>query len=125
MVYQAIADLTMATHFAFLAYVLAGGFLAWRWPWAFWPHLVLVAWGFSTILLYFDCPLTYLEDWARHKAGERGLATGFIDHYLTGVVYPEQYAGLLQVLTAGTIAVSWAGALVLWRRRRRQLAASS
>lgn len=119
MVYQAIADLTMATHFAFLTYVLAGGFLAWRWPWTFWPHLFLAAWGFSTVVLHLDCPLTYLEDWARRKAGERGLTTGFIDHYLTGVVYPERYAGLLQVLAAATVAVSWVGALVLWRRRRR------
>jgi hypothetical protein len=119
-----LADVTMVVHFAFLAYVVAGGFLAWRWPWAIWPHLALAGWGLSTIVFRLNCPLTYVEDWARRRVGERGLGGGFIDHYLTGVVYPERYAGLIQLLAAITVAVSWTGALIGWRRRLGQDAPS-
>lgn len=119
MVYYLLADTAMLIHFAFLAYVVAGGFLAWRWPAAIWPHLVLASWGFSTIVFNLRCPLTFVEDWARRKAGERGLTTGFIDHYLTGVVYPESHIGVIQLLAATVVGVSWIGVLV--HRRRRQV----
>ncbi|WP_027499593.1 DUF2784 domain-containing protein [Rhodococcus sp. UNC363MFTsu5.1] len=112
MVFRVLAEATMTVHFAFLVYVVAGGFLAWRWPWAIWPHLVLAGWGFSTIVFGLDCPLTHLENWARHEAGEQGLRTGFIDTYLTGVVYPERYTTLLQMLAGLVVLVSWAGFLV-------------
>ncbi|MFC7450207.1 DUF2784 domain-containing protein [Rhodococcus daqingensis] len=116
MVYQLIANATMVAHFAFLVFVVAGGFLAWRWPWMIWPHLILAGWGFSTIVFGFDCPLTHIEDWARREAGEQGLSRGFIDTYLTGVVYPERYTTLLQVLAGTAVLVSWAGFVI--RRRR-------
>lgn len=116
MVFRVLAEATMTVHFAFLVYVVAGGFLAWRWPWAIWPHLVLAGWGFSTIVFGFDCPLTHIENWARREAGEQGLSTGFIDTYLTGVVYPERYTTLLQALAGLVVLVSWAGFVI--RRRR-------
>lgn len=118
MLYQILANATMIVHFAFLVYVVTGGFFAWRWPWAIWPHLLLAGWGFSTVVFGFACPLTHAEDWARKKAGEEGLSTGFIDHYLEGVIYPEKYAGPVQLTGAIIVAVSWIGALILWRRRR-------
>ena len=116
MVFRVLAEATMTVHFAFLVYVVAGGFLAWRWPWAIWPHLVLAGWGFSTIVFGIECPLTHLENWARREAGEQGLSTGFIDTYLTGVVYPERYTMLLQMLAGLVVLVSWTGFLI--RRRR-------
>jgi hypothetical protein len=105
--YRMLAEATMVAHFAFLAYVVAGGFLAWRWPAAIWPHLMLAGWGLATIVVRLDCPLTGLEDWARRRAGQPGLSTGFINHYLNGVVYPERYHALVQALVAATVAVSW------------------
>ncbi len=116
--YHLLAEGTMIVHFAFLAYVVGGGFLAWRWPRAVWPHLVLAGWGLSTLVFHQDCPLSLLENWARRHAGEPGLKHhGFIETYLTGVVYPARDLWLVQLLAAVVIAVSWAGVLV--RRRRR------
>lgn len=100
MIYRVIAEATMAVHFLFLVYVTLGGFLAWRWPWTIWLHLACVLWGFSTVLVGIDCPLTYVENWARLKAGQAGLSTGFIDTYLEGVVYPEKYSVHLRFLVA-------------------------
>jgi hypothetical protein len=115
--YHALAEATMLVHFAFLAYVVAGGFLAWRRPVMIWPHLVLAGWGLSTLVFHQECPLSRLENWARLRAGEPGLKhNGFIETYLTGVVYPARYLWLVQVLAAAVIVGTWAGAL---RRRRR------
>ncbi|GIF99339.1 DUF2784 domain-containing protein [Catellatospora citrea] len=118
MAYQWLAAATMVAHFAFLAYVVAGGFLAWWRPCLIWPHVVAVGWGFATVALGLDCPLTYVEDWARRKAGEQGLSRGFIDTYLTGVVYPERYTLLLQVLAGLVVLTSWVGFLLRRRAAR-------
>jgi hypothetical protein len=111
--YRLLADVVMVLHFGFLAYVVLGGFLAWRWPWALPPHLLAAGWGGLTVLFpaTLSCPLTGWEDRARHAAGQRGLpASGFIDHYLEGVVYPERYTGPIQGVAAVVALVSWLGA---------------
>lgn len=116
MLYRLLADATAVVHFGFVAYVVVGGFLAWRWPRSIWLHLIAFGWGFSTILIGQECPLTNLENWARHRAGEAGLpSSGFIDHYITGVIYPENALGLVRVLVAVCVVVSWVG--YGWRRR--------
>jgi Protein of Unknown function (DUF2784) len=110
--------LTVAAHFAFIAYMVTGGFLALRWPKTIWLHIPVVIWGISIELIDFVCPLTWLERWARPKAGMGPMpADGFIDHYLTGVVYPAQYADLVLVLALLTVLTSWV--LVARARRRR------
>ena len=115
--YRLLADAAMLVHFGFLVFVVTGGFLAWRWPWVIWPHLVLALWGFSTIVFSLRCPLTDVEDWARERGGREPMSgTGFIDHYLENVVYPERYTGAVQVLAAMAVLVSW---VVLAVRRRR------
>ncbi len=114
--YRVLADITMVLHFAFLAYVAAGGYLAWRWPRAIWPHLLLAGWGLSTVAFTLDCPLTWAEDWARQQAGEPGPGGAFVDTYLTGVLYPAELLGLVQALVALSVVVSWVGAAVLRAR---------
>ena len=121
--YHVLAEATMVVHFAVLIYIVFGGFLAWRWPWAIWPHLALAGWGFSTVAFGVNCPLTWLENWARQRAGEASLGSGFIDHYIEGVVYPDRYTGLIQFLAGAVVVFSWAGALVLHVRRRQHAVA--
>ncbi|MEV0248300.1 DUF2784 domain-containing protein [Nocardia sp. NPDC050712] len=119
MLYRLLADATAAAHFAFVGYVVVGGFLAWRWPRTLWLHLLAVGWGFGTVLIGFDCPLTDLENWARRQAGDAGLPpSGFIDHYLTGVIYPDQAVNLVRVLVATLVVASWVGYLLRLRAAR-------
>lgn len=108
--YRLLADATAGVHFLFVAYLVAGGYLAWMWRWTIWTHLAAVGWGFSTVLFTISCPLTYLENWARLRAGEAGLPpSGFIDHYITGVLYPRSDLELVRLLVVVVVLVSWIG----------------
>ena len=117
-VYTAIVVLTAAVHFAFIAYMVTGGFLALRWPRTIWWHVGAVIWGVAIELIDFVCPLTWLERWARARAGMAPMAVdGFIDHYLTGVVYPASAANLVLGLALLTVICSWVLFFVVGRRR--------
>nr|WP_275404299.1 DUF2784 domain-containing protein [Pseudonocardia acidicola] len=111
--------MTMATHFAFLVFLALGGFLAWWRRWLIVPHIGAVIWGLLAVTVGVTCPLTDVEDWARRRAGEQGLPRGFIDTYLTGVVYPAHAVVGIRTAMAAAIALSWIGLLVLVVRRRR------
>ena len=116
--YPALVTTILVVHFAYLGYVVLGGFLAWRWPRAFWPHLAAGAWGLAVVSVPLTCPLTAAEQWARHRAGETGRIDGFIDRYIESVLYPERYTVALQIAAGVLVLGSWLGALLLWRRRR-------
>src|SRR5262245_48266769 len=118
MPYRALVTVLLVTHFAFLAYVVFGGFLTWRWPRAIWPHLAAATWGILVITVPLNCPLTWAENWARHRAGQGSLAGGFIDTYVENVIYPARYLAEVRVLCVLLVAVSWAVGYALWRRRR-------
>jgi hypothetical protein len=115
--YRIVAAVAMIAHFAFLGYVIVGGFLAWWWPWAIWPHVAAAAWGLSTVLVTMPCPLTTVEDWGRRRAGKAGLPQGFFRHYLEDVVYPARYTAALGWVIAGIVMATWFGAYLRWLTR--------
>ena len=122
MKYRLLADATVVVHFAFVAYVVVGGFLAWRWPRTIWLHLAAAGWGFAAIAVGIVCPLTTLENWSRKQAGQEGLpSSGFIDHYLTGVIYPENLLAEVRVLVVVAVVGSWIGFAFRQRRNQRTL----
>ena len=105
-----LVDAIVVAHLAFIGYLVAGGFLAWRWRRTIWLHIPVVAWGFASVIVGVECPLTHLENGARHAAGMAGLpATGFIDHYLTGVIYPDSTLAVVRMLVAACVIGSWCG----------------
>jgi hypothetical protein len=117
-----VADLVMLVHLGFLLYVALGGFLAWRRRWLIVPHVAAASWGLVSATVGIACPLTAWEDAARRRAGEQGLPRGFVDTYLTGVVYPADRLVEAQLLVATIVLVSWTGFTLRERRRRRQVA---
>ncbi len=117
--YRLLADATMVLHFAFLVYLTLGGFVAWRWPRTIVAHVATVAWGALIVLFELECPLTGPEDYFRRKAGQNGLEGGFIETYLTDVVYPVEHVDLVRLAVAVVVAVSWAGFIVRQRSRRK------
>jgi hypothetical protein len=117
MVFPAVEALAVTLHFAFLGYVVFGGFLAWRWRRTIALHVCAVVWGFGSVLVGYDCPLTDLENWARGRAGRPPLPpSGFIAHYITGVLYPVDAVDLVRLLVAALVVVSWAGYALRGRR---------
>ncbi|HEU0190179.1 MAG TPA: DUF2784 domain-containing protein [Mycobacterium sp.] len=115
--YHLVVYLTVAAHFAFVCYAVAGGFLALRWRRTIWLHALAVAWGVLVVAAHLDCPLTWLERWARVRAQMAPLpAEGFIAHYITGVFYPADRVGTAELVALTLVAVSW----VLYLRAGRR-----
>ena len=100
----AFADAVVACHAAFIVFALLGAALLVLWPRLVWLHLPALAWGGFVEFTGRICPLTALEDRLRDAAGQAGYRGGFIDHYLTPIIYP---AGLTHgtQLIFGTILV--------------------
>ena len=117
MLYRVLADVVVVLHLAFILYVAFGGFLAWRWPKALYPHLVAVVWAVGIVTVGYECPLTPLEKYLRRLAEGESYSGGFVDRYVEGVVYPESLTPLLRALMAVAVVVSYAGIVI--RRRRR------
>lgn len=97
MLYALAANLVLIVHLAFVVFVLFGGLLVLRWARLMWLHLAAVAWGTLTEFIGIVCPLTPLEVALRHLGGEAGYQGGFIDHYLTAVLYPSGLTRDMQI----------------------------
>src|SRR5687768_7782194 len=65
MLYAPAADLVVVLHLAFIVFVLAGGYTAWRWPRLAWAHIPALAIVATLFALSADCPLTDLEKYLR------------------------------------------------------------
>jgi hypothetical protein len=118
-VFLVLAGVAAALHYAFLGYVVLGGFLAWRRLWAILPHVAVAAWAVVNITLGPPCPLTGVQDWARGQAGLPPLPGGFMDTHVEGVLYPERLAPVVLAGAALVVVASWSGVLSnAWRRAR-------
>ena len=104
MLYRLLADLVLALHGGFVAFVVCGGLLVLRWPRLAWLHVPLALWGVLVEYAGLVCPLTPLEITLRQRGGEAGYAGDFIAHYLTALLYPEGLSRGRQLLL-GTIAL--------------------
>ncbi len=103
MLWRALADGLVVLHLAFVAFVIFGGFLAWRWPRALFAHLPALAWGVWVEVSGQICPLTDLEKHLRHLAGEAGYRGGFLHHYLLPILYPPGLTRSDQWVLAGAL----------------------
>jgi len=116
--FPAIVFLVATAHFAFIVYLLIGGFIAVRWRRTIWPYLVTVAWAATSALLHWESPLTSLEQWGRRQAGMLALpSTGFVAHYVTGVLYPESWADPVELAVFVVVTASLAVFVASGRRR--------
>jgi hypothetical protein len=119
--YSFLADLTLVVHFAFVAFVVAGGLLVLRWPRVAWMHIPAAVWGALIEFAGWVCPLTPLENEFRRRAGEAVYAGGFVERYLLPVLYPgsltrDVQIGLGILVVALNVSIY---TVVLWRRKQR------
>lgn len=117
MVWRISADGVLLLHLAFVVFIVAGGFLAGRWPHIAFVQLPLAVYGVVIELVGFRCPLTPLEKMLRRKAGSSGYEGGFVEHYIVGVLYPgELTTGVKLFLACAVAATNTVAYLVVWRR---------
>ena len=113
MLYGLMADLVLVAHLAFVAFVALGGFLVWRWRRLAWVHVPVALWGAAITVVGFTCPLTPLENQLQRLGGRAGYQGGFIEHYVTALVYPAGLTREVQiVLGAAVLALNL---VVYWR----------
>ena len=116
--WRVAADVVLVVHLAFVAFVVFGGFLTWRWPRVAFVQLPVALYGVIIEIVGFRCPLTPPEKWLRRQAGSVGYDGGFIEHYIAGVLYPGEFTAVVKMLLACVVvlanAVAYKG---LWKRR--------
>jgi hypothetical protein len=117
--FEAVAFAAVAAHFGFLALGVLGGFAAWRWTRLLWVQIVAAAWLVLVVAASLPCPLTWVEDRARERAGLPPQIGGFLDNHVAGVFYPHGHERAAQIVAALVVLSSWAGLPVVRRRRRR------
>jgi hypothetical protein len=120
MPYRGLAAAVVVLHLAWLAFIPAGGFLAWRWPAVLWAHLPSLAVALAGVTVGFDCPFTTWEKALRRRGGEDPYAGGFIDHYLDGRLFPHGWDRPVQLALAATVAVAYARLIARRQARSRQ-----
>lgn len=89
MIYRLFAEFILITHLCYILFVVFGGFLLLRWRWLWKIHFPAVIWGFLVQYLVWICPLTDWENYFRKLGGEAGYENGFIDHFITSLIYQD------------------------------------
>jgi hypothetical protein len=109
MLERTAADAVLVLHLGFIVFALLGAVLALRWRWMPLVHLPAAAWGVFIELTGRVCPLTYLENHFRLRAGQAGYSESFIEHYLLAVIYPSGLTREVQFVLAGIVLAVNAG----------------
>ena len=116
--YRLLADGVASVHYAYLVYLLVGGFIAWRWPRTIVAHIVAAIWAVLIIATPVPCPLTAAQNVLRELGGQSALPDSFINIYVRGTFYPAAHETETRAVVAAIVVVSWIG-FVLRRRATR------
>ncbi len=115
-----LADVLLAIHAAFIAFVvlglaavLVGGWRGWAWVrsrWFRFSHLAAILYVVGQTWLGHLCPLTIWEDALRRRAGQPGYDGSFIAHWVGSVIYydaPWWIFVLAYTLFAAAVVAAW------------------
>lgn len=97
MIARTAADIIVLLHVAFILFIAVGGLLVLRRPRLAWVHVPAVVWGALIEFTGRICPLTPLENRLRLAAGDSTYGGGFIDRYITPIVYPSGLTRGMQI----------------------------
>ena len=123
MIATVAANILVLVHFAFILFVVLGGFIALRRPTVAYWHLPCVVWGVLIALCGWICPLTPLEWNLLEQAGKSGYSGGFIEHYILPLVYPSELTRGMQIgFGVFTLVVNLLiYARFVWKRIKRRM----
>jgi hypothetical protein len=120
MTYRFLADSVLLIHLGFVLFVVLGGLLLTRWPKLAVIHLPAMLWGVLIEWRNGVCPLTPLEQYFRRQGGEDGYTGGFIEHYVTGALYPTGLTRGFQIALGSILLLL--NAALYWRAWRSRTA---
>ena len=86
------------THFAFIAFLVAGGPLSRRFVRIRPAHIAAIAATVAINLTGSDCPLTALETRLLRASGRVPYERGFISHYLVEPLHPSGIDGRVNLI---------------------------
>jgi len=113
-----LADALVVLHGLFVVFVAGGGLLVLRRPRVAWAHLPCAVWGAWIEFTGGICPLTPLENALRRRAGQAGYEGGFIEQYVTALLYPAGLTREIQIgLGVAVVVVNVAIYAAVLRRR--------
>lgn len=87
MIFRLLADFFFIAHLCFVLFAIFGGLLVLRRRRLIWLHLPTVAWAAAVEFFQLSCPLTTLENHFKRLGGEQGYEGGFIEHYISAILY--------------------------------------
>jgi hypothetical protein len=122
MMYRILAELVLVIHFCFVLFVVLGGLLVLRWPSVLWLHLPAFVWGILVQCFFWACPLTPLENWFRRLGGDAGYTGGFVEHYISLILYANvsrEFQMSLGILLISVNILIYSLVIIRWRRRIR------
>ena len=99
-----LSNTLLLVHLLFIVFALFGGLFLFRYRWVAWLHIPAFVWAALISFAGWICPLTPWEVSLRKAAGQEGYTGGFIEQYITPVIYPEGYTREFAV-TAGIIVI--------------------
>ncbi len=117
MIYRIAADAVVVVHAGFVAFVVLGGLLAYRWPRAVRVHLPAAIYGAAVEIGGWTCPLTPLENALRRRGGEGTYAGSFVEQHLVPLLYPGPLPGWGRWALAGVVVVVNAAVYGMLRAR--------
>jgi hypothetical protein len=119
--FRMAADAVLVLHLLFVVFVVVGGLTVLRWPRLAWLHVPAAIWGALIEFGGWICPLTPLENSLRQRGGEVGYTGGFIDHYVTSLIYPDGLTRPMQfAIGALVVAINACVYWRLWRDRQHR-----
>jgi hypothetical protein len=121
--FRVVVYAAMIAHYAFMAFGVFGGFLAWRWPRLLWLQGLAAGWMILIVVAHLLCPLTWIEDRARERAGMAAEPGGFIANHVAGVFFPHGHQPAAMAVAGTIVLISWIG--VRWRAPRPRPTADS
>ena len=116
--YRLLADLVVLVHFAFVAFVILGGFWVARRHRVMPFHLAAAIWATLIEFSGWICPLTPLENQLRAKSGGDGYDSDFVGHYILPILYPEGLTRKTQI-ALGTLVIVINLGIYGWVRRHK------
>lgn len=112
MIYRLSADLVLIFHFCFVLFLVFGGLLVLRRRAFALLHLPAVAWGVLIEFFWWNCPLTTIENHLRGLGGESGYDGGFIDYFVSFILYSPLSPAARFALGAALLAFN---SFIYWR----------